>query len=224
MLTRVEGKAMSHDCQSHAWQQMAERNPEVHVAHPLKRRLKLLIVRNVDYQTLRQFKVRTNRLVKKLSRLRGSSPPAPMAGAGSPPEAATVPAVCPGPVIPPSRPEGRSPSEALQAGDLVRVRSMDEIRATLGTWGDLRGCAFMPEMEPYCGTTQRVFKRVERFLNERDYRVKEASGIVLLEGAICGGTAAFGRCDRSCFFFWREEWLERITEPAAENGGRSGAP
>jgi len=203
---------------------MAERNPEVHVAHPLKRRLKLLIVRNVDYQTLRQFKVRTNRLVKKLSRLRGSSPPAPMAGAGSPPEAATVPAVCPGPVIPPSRPEGRSPSEALQAGDLVRVRSMDEIRATLGTWGDLRGCAFMPEMEPYCGTTQRVFKRVERFLNERDYRVKEASGIVLLEGAICGGTAAFGRCDRSCFFFWREEWLERITEPAAENGGRSGAP
>jgi hypothetical protein len=27
----------------------------------------------------------------------------------------------------------------------------------------------MEEMWPFCGTTQKVFKRVEKFLDERDY-------------------------------------------------------
>ena len=98
----------------------------------------------------------------------------------------------------------------LKAGDLVRVRSREEIQATLNNWNQLKGCAFMDEMWSYCGTTQRVFKRVERFLDERDYLVKRCKGIVLLEGLICEGTKAYGPCDRSCFYFWREEWLERI--------------
>jgi hypothetical protein len=97
----------------------------------------------------------------------------------------------------------------LSAGDRVRVRSIGEIQSTLDTWGELRHCAFMPEMVPYCDTEQRVFKRLERFLDERDYKVKKASGIVLLEGVMCEGTKFFGQCDRSCFFFWREEWLEK---------------
>jgi hypothetical protein len=29
---------------------------------------------------------------------------------------------------------------------------------------------------------------------------------------MCKGTAEFGTCDRSCFVFWREEWLEKIDE------------
>ena len=52
--------------------------------------------------------------------------------------------------------------------------------------------------------------RVERFMDERDYRMKKASGIVLLDGALCSGTGTTGPCDRSCFFFWREEWLEKL--------------
>jgi hypothetical protein len=51
---------------------------------------------------------------------------------------------------------------------------------------------------------------VERFVDERDYRVKKASGVVLLEGSLCQGTELYGPCDRSCFFFWREEWLEKV--------------
>jgi hypothetical protein len=99
----------------------------------------------------------------------------------------------------------------LQPGDLVRVRSLEEIQATLDRWNKLRGCGFMPEMAPYCGTTQRVLKPVRRFVDERDRQAKKARGIVLLEGAICQGTADFGPCDRSCYFFWREEWLEKIS-------------
>jgi hypothetical protein len=98
----------------------------------------------------------------------------------------------------------------LQAGDMVRVRSKEEIQATLNHWRQLKGCTFMTEMWPYCGTTHRVLKPMKRFVDERDLRVKKSTGIVLLEGVMCQGTAEFGPCDRSCFLFWREEWLEKI--------------
>jgi hypothetical protein len=83
------------------------------------------------------------------------------------------------------------------------------IQATLDPWNYLKGCGFMEEMWQYCGTHQRVLKPVRRFLDERDYRVKKARGIVLLEGLACEGTRDYGRCDRSCHYFWREEGLVR---------------
>lgn len=110
------------------------------------------------------------------------------------------------------------PSKRLNAGDLVRVRSRGEIQATLDRWRAFKGCGFLGEMAGYCGTTQRVLKRVERFIDERDYRLKKASGIVLLDGVLCSGTGKTGRCDRACFFFWREEWLEKLDGPAGPKG------
>lgn len=98
-------------------------------------------------------------------------------------------------------------------GEKVRIRSRAEIQQTLDPWDELKGCGFMEEMWPYCGTEQKIFKRVEQFLDERDYRVKKVRGIYLLEGLLCQGTVDFGRCDRSCFFFWREEWLEKVDNP-----------
>jgi len=104
----------------------------------------------------------------------------------------------------------RSKANTLKSGDLVRVRSKEQIQATLDNWNQLKGCSFMQEMWPYCGTNQKVFKRVEKFLDERDYLVKRCNGIVILQDVICNGTKDFGPCDRSCFFFWREEWLDKI--------------
>lgn len=98
----------------------------------------------------------------------------------------------------------------FKAGDRVRVRSLEEIEATLDHLGKTKGCAFLKAMEQYCGTEQRVLKPVERFVDERDLRVKKCKGIVLLEGVMCPGTTTFGRCDRCCFLFWREEWLEKV--------------
>ena len=92
----------------------------------------------------------------------------------------------------------------------MQVRSREEIEATLDRWKELKGCAFLEYMWPYCGTTQRVLQTMERFLDERDYKVKKVKGLVLLEGVICHGTPVFGRCDRGCHLFWREEWLEKI--------------
>ena len=48
------------------------------------------------------------------------------------------------------------------------------------------------------------------FMDERDYKLKKARGVILLENLICNGTPTFGKCDRCCFLFWREEWLEKI--------------
>jgi hypothetical protein len=98
----------------------------------------------------------------------------------------------------------------LQPGDMVRVRSAEEIGATLNRWQKYKGCGFMDDMWQYCDTVQTVLKPVERFVDERDYQVKKVKGIVLLEENTCQGTPIFGRCDRNCYYFWREEWLEKI--------------
>jgi hypothetical protein len=100
----------------------------------------------------------------------------------------------------------------LQAGDFVLVRSREEIEATLDPFKELKGCAFLDAMWQYCGTRQRVLQPMNRFLDERDYKVKKARGIVLLEGVLCRGTPVFGQCDRACHLFWREEWLVKVSE------------
>jgi hypothetical protein len=98
----------------------------------------------------------------------------------------------------------------FNSGDRVLVKSKDQIQATLNYWNELKGCSFLPEMWQYCGTVQRVFKPVKRFVDERDARVKKVKGVYLLEGVNCQGFELFGECDRACFYFWREEWLEKI--------------
>ncbi len=84
-------------------------------------------------------------------------------------------------------------------GDQVLVRPKDQIRSTLNYWGELKGCSFLPEMEQYCGTTQRVLKPVKRFVDERDYRIKRVKGVYFLEGVNCQGFELYGICDRACF-------------------------
>jgi hypothetical protein len=101
-------------------------------------------------------------------------------------------------------------TEEIQPGDYVKVKSKEEIKAIINARDEFKGCTFMEEMWIYAGTTQRVFKRVERFMDERDFRVKRSNGLFILENVFCEGTGILGRCDRSCFFFWRAEWLEKI--------------
>ncbi len=102
--------------------------------------------------------------------------------------------------------------DGFRPGERVRIKSKDAIQRSLDNWNEFKGCGFMEEMWPYCGTEQKIFKRVRRFLDERDYRVKQVRGVYLLQGLICNGTVDFGPCDRSCFFFWQEDWLEKVNE------------
>jgi hypothetical protein len=110
-----------------------------------------------------------------------------------------------------------APVVQFKRGELVRVRSHEEIASTLDPFNELKGCAFLPDMYQYCGTQQHVLMVMQRFIDERDYKLKKARGVILLENVICHGTTTFGACDRCCFLFWREEWLEKVTQ--AEDQG-----
>jgi len=99
----------------------------------------------------------------------------------------------------------------LQLGELVEVCSEKEIFATLDHEGKLRGLAFVPEMRKYCGKKFRVYKKLKKIILETTGELRTVrTPTVFLEGVFCDGSA-HGGCDRSCFIFWREAWLKRVT-------------
>jgi hypothetical protein len=106
------------------------------------------------------------------------------------------------------------PSRRLEAGDLVRVKSLEDILETLDDHHKHDNLAFLRPMMAHCGKTRRVLKRVRVLVNDRDHSVSKVRNTVLLEGAMCDGEGIYGRerCDRSCLFFWKEAWLEKVDE------------
>lgn len=99
----------------------------------------------------------------------------------------------------------------LAPGELVEVRSIEEILTTLDHNRRNKGLRWMTGMRQYCGKRYRVHKRVERIMLETNGELRNMKNTVLLQGVMCDG-AAFGGCDRSCFHFWREVWLKRVPE------------
>ena len=107
---------------------------------------------------------------------------------------------------------GRTPTAeiGLQPGELVRVRSREEILATLDKSLHNRGMGFEEEMERYCGTVARVQSRVDRCIDERTGRMLTMKNpCIVLENVICAGVYN-ANCPRQFIPFWREIWLERI--------------
>ncbi len=96
-------------------------------------------------------------------------------------------------------------STNLRRGDVVAVRSLDEILATLDADAKCDGLPFMPEMVGCCGKKFRVFRRAEKTCVE-GLGIREMSDAVLLEGLRCDGSAHDG-CQRGCTFFWKNAWL-----------------
>lgn len=112
----------------------------------------------------------------------------------------------------PFSPPSENESLNLQPGEWVQVRSIDEICVTLDDKGKYKGLYFMPEMEKFCGKKFKIFKRAEIIKLESTGEVRKLrSPSIFLEGVYCNGERHEG-CDRSCFHFWREAWLKRITD------------
>jgi hypothetical protein len=105
----------------------------------------------------------------------------------------------------------------LQPGELVRVKSYQEILATVNTENQNRGLLFDAEMVPYCGGTYRVLKRVSRILDEKTGALlKMKYPCIILQHVVCQSRYSACRmlCPRSIYSYWREIWLERV--PAAD--------
>ena len=108
--------------------------------------------------------------------------------------------------------QGLDLTQEIKAGDLVRVRSKEEIRNTLDDQDKYKGCLFVNDMWHYCGGTYRVFKVVNYFYDEARYQIKKCKDTVMLDEVICSGdtSKAFKqKCDRSYYFFWKTAWLEK---------------
>ena len=102
----------------------------------------------------------------------------------------------------------------LKPGELVRVKRVDQILATLDTRNRNRGLLFAPEMVRFCGGTFRVLKRVHRILDEKTGRMLEFSNsCIILENVYCFSEFSENRvfCPRSIYSYWREIWLERAS-------------
>lgn len=103
----------------------------------------------------------------------------------------------------------------LWPGELVRVRSVSEIAATLDENGCIDGLPFMSEMLQYCGTYHRVFRRVEKihdYYSAQGPHLRRLHDAVMLNKLRCNGKD-HGGCQASCQFIWKEAWLEVVSEP-----------
>jgi hypothetical protein len=110
----------------------------------------------------------------------------------------------------------------LRPGELVRVKSHEEILRTVDIDSRNRGMIWDAEMVPYCGGTYRVLKRVTKIINEKTGRMQEMKNpCIILESVVCEARYSNCRmfCPRSIYPYWREIWLERVQSNAsnAEN-------
>lgn len=119
----------------------------------------------------------------------------------------------------------RTPVETLdlQPGEVVEVRSLPEIVATLDTNQRNRNLWFDREMIRYCGRQFRVLRRVNRLLDEKTGEmIITKTPSVILDGAVCVGD--FHKlCPRQDYAFFREIWLKRVPSAVGAPGERDAA-
>jgi hypothetical protein len=106
----------------------------------------------------------------------------------------------------------------LQPGELVRVKSHEEILKTVTTDNRNRGMMWDAELVPYCGGTYRVLKRVTKIVDERTGKMQEMKNpCIILDTVTCQARYSACRmfCPRGIYPYWREIWLERVGPAAA---------
>jgi hypothetical protein len=123
-------------------------------------------------------------------------------------------------------PEGK-PTPAgtlnLQPGELVRVKSHEEILKTVDTGNKNRGMYWDAELVPYCGGTYQVLKSVTKIIDEKTGKMVEMKNpCIILDSVVCQARYSPCRmlCPKEMYPYWREIWLERV---AANGNSASGA-
>lgn len=97
----------------------------------------------------------------------------------------------------------------LQPGELIEIKSLAEIEATLDTQGRNRGLTFEPEMALNCGRRYRVAIPLHKIIVEDSGKMVTLSNTVILDGLICRGICVHN-CPRANYLYWREIWLRRV--------------
>lgn len=97
----------------------------------------------------------------------------------------------------------------LQFGEWVRIKSLEEIRQTLDPAGRNRGLVFEAEMTEYSGKLFQMDVPVKRMIHEETGKMIPLTNTVALQRLTCHGLCA-KNCPRNNYWFWREDWLERV--------------
>ena len=98
----------------------------------------------------------------------------------------------------------------LQPGELVQVRSKEEILATLDQSRKNRGLYFGVEMLHYCGGIYRVLRRVHHIIDEKTGKMLDMKyPCIVLDGVWCQSADYHQFCPKAIYHYWREIWLER---------------
>jgi hypothetical protein len=102
-----------------------------------------------------------------------------------------------------------NPRASLRPGEIVEVRSLPEILATLDERGCLDGLPFMPEMAAFCGHRFPVHRRLEKVWEyAHGTGLRRVRNAVLLQAVRCDGQS-HGGCQAACQLIWKEAWLKR---------------
>ena len=113
-------------------------------------------------------------------------------------------------------PEGQPTPTAnlnLQPGELVRIKSHEDILRTLNTGSKNRGLWWDAELVPYCGRTFRVLKRLTKAIDEKTGKMLDMKNpCIVLDSVICAARYSPCRmfCPKETYAYWREVWLERV--------------
>jgi hypothetical protein len=117
-------------------------------------------------------------------------------------------------------PHKRTPtaSLALKPGEIVRVRSFEQIAQTLDHKSRNRGLGICLEMSRLCEREAEVRYRVNCLIDEQTGIMRDFTNTVTLhnvrgektlgEECLCYGE--IGDCPRGEIMYWREIWLERV--------------
>ena len=101
----------------------------------------------------------------------------------------------------------------LKPGELVRIKSQDEILQTVNARNRNRGLSFDAERVRFCGGEYRVLARAERIIDEGTGKIiKLSRDCIILDGVVCTSQYSDNRlfCPRELYTFWREIWLTRV--------------
>jgi hypothetical protein len=105
-----------------------------------------------------------------------------------------------------------SPKEVLdlQPGEIVRVKTKQEIEQTLNSVSKNRGLWFDREMHRFCGGEFRVAAVVRNTVDEASGKMLTFNNsCIVLEGVAATGEY-LGLCPQNELIYWREAWLERL--------------
>lgn len=98
----------------------------------------------------------------------------------------------------------------LQSGEMVEIKSVEEIAQTLDLKGRNRGLQYDLLLGKYSGRRLRVQSRLDFMILEPTGEMKRPEATVILENLTCFCANVVGGCPREDVIYWREIWLKRV--------------